>query len=296
MTHSYRPYDKEWFGYSKEQVMLSLLRYKHENQKKIDDIKLEIEQIQLENDHLKKQCHLLKQQTKTCSEDQALYEYALHASPEAVQVMHRNAEQKMRETQKLKIAAANSFNEELEKLSHRIQRNIQMLQPLQNASLRRKEVPQTVVVPQKTATPEPGTQPAEIAQKQAAANNDSPMETETQDTHPIPVKDDFWEMEPDVRLTETPSLEPDAEKQEDHFASIPTTDAPKDPLAMKDSALYYKSQFLIGKFVGEDLIDENGKVIAKRNTVITEDIIIEAEQSEKLADLVINMSASRISA
>lgn len=298
MAHSYSPFDQEWFGYSKEQVMLLLLQYKNENRKKIDDMKLEIDQMQAQNSHLKKQYHCLKQQVDTYPEDQALYEYALQTWSEAVQAMKIGAEQKAQKMQEARITAAKSFNAQLEKLTLAILNNMESLQSLQAHHVIREEAPQPEPVPvaQKTAVPDLCDVPAKTAQEKAPATV-SLLETAAHDSHTVPVKDDFWEIEPDAHLTHASDLRSDLDPVlESSFTPPLVVDVPKNPLSTKDSALHHKNQFLIGKFVGEDLLDQNGKTIAKKNAIITEDIIAKAEQSKKLADLIINMSASKISA
>lgn len=49
-------------------------------------------------------------------------------------------------------------------------------------------------------------------------------------------------------------------------------------------------KYLIGKVTGEDLLDNNGKVIVAKNSLITNDIINMAENEGKLADLIVNMT------
>ncbi len=50
-----------------------------------------------------------------------------------------------------------------------------------------------------------------------------------------------------------------------------------------------RQKYLLGKIVGEDLIDNKGNVIAAKKQTITPEIITRAEHEGKLAELVINM-------
>lgn len=51
-----------------------------------------------------------------------------------------------------------------------------------------------------------------------------------------------------------------------------------------------QNEFLLGRTVGADIVNEAGKVIVKKDTVITETIINEAEKAGVLIDLTINLA------
>lgn len=48
-------------------------------------------------------------------------------------------------------------------------------------------------------------------------------------------------------------------------------------------------KYLVGKIVGEDLMDSKGIVIASKNLIITEELINIADKQGKLAELILNM-------
>lgn len=48
-------------------------------------------------------------------------------------------------------------------------------------------------------------------------------------------------------------------------------------------------KYLVGKIVGEDLMDNKGIVIASKNVRITEELINIADKQGKLAELILNM-------
>lgn len=53
-----------------------------------------------------------------------------------------------------------------------------------------------------------------------------------------------------------------------------------------------KSQYIVGKMTGEDLLDANGKLIISKNTLITREVVETANQAGKLAELIVNMKLS----
>lgn len=53
-----------------------------------------------------------------------------------------------------------------------------------------------------------------------------------------------------------------------------------------------KNNYLIGKIVGEDILDNNGDIIVHKNEHITEEIINAVEKEGKLVDLILNMEMS----
>lgn len=50
-----------------------------------------------------------------------------------------------------------------------------------------------------------------------------------------------------------------------------------------------RSKYLIGKIVGEDLMDKKGRLLAKKGSTITEDLIEIIDKEGKLAELILNM-------
>ena len=50
-----------------------------------------------------------------------------------------------------------------------------------------------------------------------------------------------------------------------------------------------KERYIVGKRAGEDVYDSTGHMIVARNTVITREVIRQAEQEGKLVDLIVNM-------
>lgn len=59
----------------------------------------------------------------------------------------------------------------------------------------------------------------------------------------------------------------------------------QEPDKVKDIRLKY----VVGKIVGEDLMDKEGKLLAAKDSVITEALVEEATKEGKLAELIINM-------
>lgn len=59
----------------------------------------------------------------------------------------------------------------------------------------------------------------------------------------------------------------------------------QEPDKVKDIRLKY----VVGKIVGEDLMDKEGKLLASKDSVITEALVEEATREGKLAELIINM-------
>jgi len=50
-----------------------------------------------------------------------------------------------------------------------------------------------------------------------------------------------------------------------------------------------RSRYIVGKVAGDTLLDNNGRVIISKNSIITEDIVERADREGKLAELIINM-------
>lgn len=50
-----------------------------------------------------------------------------------------------------------------------------------------------------------------------------------------------------------------------------------------------KQRYMVGKIVGEDILDSRGNVIVKRHELITMEIIDRVEKAGKIVDLVVNM-------
>jgi hypothetical protein len=50
-----------------------------------------------------------------------------------------------------------------------------------------------------------------------------------------------------------------------------------------------RSKYLFGKLVGEDILDSNNNIIIPKSTIITSEIIEKTEKEGKLSDLIINM-------
>lgn len=65
----------------------------------------------------------------------------------------------------------------------------------------------------------------------------------------------------------------------------------------KDEALLeqidsIKTQYIVGKVAGEDLVDVHGNVIISKNSLITRDAVDKANRIGKLAELIVNMKLS----
>jgi nitrogenase molybdenum-iron protein alpha/beta subunit len=58
---------------------------------------------------------------------------------------------------------------------------------------------------------------------------------------------------------------------------------------MQNQIVNIRSKYLIGKIVGEDLMDGSGKLLAKNGLVITEDLIEKVDIEGKLPELILNM-------
>lgn len=54
-------------------------------------------------------------------------------------------------------------------------------------------------------------------------------------------------------------------------------------------------KYLVGKIVGEDLMDSKGIIIASKNTVITKNMINIVDKQGKLAELILNMIFPEVS-
>jgi hypothetical protein len=77
------------------------------------------------------------------------------------------------------------------------------------------------------------------------------------------------------------------------------TSTPPNASEIIDSEVYEESsrekiaiagQYILGKVAGEDLYDSSGKMIAQKGDELTEEIIVAADRSGKLSELIINMT------
>lgn len=77
-------------------------------------------------------------------------------------------------------------------------------------------------------------------------------------------------------------------KEQDRIVSANKSGAKEDSeLSRKIENI--RSNYILGKIVGEDLKDNQGNIIASKNSLITEEIIYSAEEAGKLPELIINM-------
>jgi len=72
-------------------------------------------------------------------------------------------------------------------------------------------------------------------------------------------------------------------------------DTPNESKALASDINNIRSKYLIGKVTGEDLLDNEGKIIVPKDSLITNDIIKFAEEEGKLAELIVNMTIPEIS-
>jgi len=79
-------------------------------------------------------------------------------------------------------------------------------------------------------------------------------------------------------IQETPALKHEPEKE-----------APQPSREVEREITNIKYKYLIGKKVGETLLDSNGQVIASKNSHITAEVIEKAEKEGKLVNLIVNM-------
>jgi len=65
---------------------------------------------------------------------------------------------------------------------------------------------------------------------------------------------------------------------------------------MKESGDFedMRNVYIVGKLAGEDLISKTGELIVSKDSVITEEIVQEAEHEGKLSELIINMAIPEI--
>lgn len=60
--------------------------------------------------------------------------------------------------------------------------------------------------------------------------------------------------------------------------------------AITTQAYLLRKKYIVGKLAGADLKDSSGKIIVAKNEVITEEVMNQAEQQGKLAELIVNMT------
>jgi hypothetical protein len=117
----------------------------------------------------------------------------------------------------------------------------------------------------------------------------------------------FWgeDFSEDIKIEEDKILEEihsevDQPQVEDYIAA-PKEEAKEKPLEQpKKTNLSSKAvtgeienlryKYLVGKLVGEDLLDDRGNIIASQNSKITTDIVNRAEREGKLSELILNMT------
>lgn len=64
--------------------------------------------------------------------------------------------------------------------------------------------------------------------------------------------------------------------------------------AISDQSAHLRRKYIVGKIAGKELKDDRGKLIARQDTEITEQVLITAEQEGKLAELIVNMKLQRL--
>lgn len=70
----------------------------------------------------------------------------------------------------------------------------------------------------------------------------------------------------------------------------PTADTQQTSPAMEREIKTLRYKYLAGKLAGEELLDNKGQVIIRKNQLITPDVVDAAEREGKLADLIVNMT------
>ncbi len=73
--------------------------------------------------------------------------------------------------------------------------------------------------------------------------------------------------------------------QDYHIGSIESKGSP----AITNQVHLLKKKYIVGKLAGSDLKDSGGKMIISKNEVITEQVMNQAEEEGKLAELIVNM-------
>lgn len=74
-----------------------------------------------------------------------------------------------------------------------------------------------------------------------------------------------------------------------NISNIFLENKPVESKAVTSEIKNIRSKYLIGKIVGEDLMDKQGRLLAKKGSTITEDLIEIIDKEGKLAELILNM-------
>lgn len=90
---------------------------------------------------------------------------------------------------------------------------------------------------------------------------------------------------PGTEKIETSSVESSTARREPDK----NPELPDEPAYNSESIEKVKQRYMVGKIVGEDILDNRGNVIVKRHELITMDIIERVERAGKIVDLVVNM-------
>jgi hypothetical protein len=101
----------------------------------------------------------------------------------------------------------------------------------------------------------------------------------------------FWdEIDAYLHYAKPPIRTVPQQVQDPPPVSMPSPIQPVSPKVEWEQEVHRsRRKFMLGKWVGEDLLDEQGGVMIPKNTVITEEVIHRAEQAGKLAELIISM-------
>ena len=82
----------------------------------------------------------------------------------------------------------------------------------------------------------------------------------------------------------------DEEKTKNHHVPVSSRDShDKVNEVLEERIENIRIKYLVGKKVGEDLLDAGGIVIATKNSLITEDLINIVDKQGKLSELILNM-------
>lgn len=75
--------------------------------------------------------------------------------------------------------------------------------------------------------------------------------------------------------------------QTNHLEQIESVDFYNDAILEQIDSI--KTQYIVGKIAGEDLYDHQGHVIVARNSLLTREVVEQANENGKLAELIVNM-------
>lgn len=286
-------------GLNKSQVDRHMEKLVNSNNDKLSQIKAKIQVLKVENEKISEEISSVTDEITAQKKSQGTVQFGLKKCEEIVLLINKAAQDEVdalsSEWRKKELEMDNEIDE-YNTVIHNTKENIEKL--LQNVIISNDSFNHIIKThPEMTAENKEIIEQEEILEKEVAIGKEEivesviPLEKKEDEN----MQDSFWGDDLGnyiVTNNEQQDISSEIEDNKiDEKIDLEQQDKKTEPSEeMEIEIKNIKNNYLVGKIVGEDLLDNSGNLIANKNEYITEEMIKRVENSGKLMDLILNMS------